>query len=214
MNKNIGIIGSGVVGQTLAAGFVKHGYSVKLGTRDVSKLAVWSSENEAIEITDVKSVAAFADILILAVKGSAAITVLKSIGSDILAGKIIIDTTNPIADLPPENGVIRFSTDLNQSLMEQLQTEFPQVNFVKSFNSIGSAFMVNPKFESKPTMFICGNDEKSKKTVSAILDKFGFETEDMGRVEAARAIEPLCILWCIPGFLRNQWSHAFRLMKG
>jgi 8-hydroxy-5-deazaflavin:NADPH oxidoreductase len=73
--------------------------------------------------------------------------------------------------------------------------------------------MVNPQFKSgKPTMFICGNDEAAKLTVSGILDQFGWETADMGKAEAARAIEPLCMLRCIPGFLHNQWVHAFKLL--
>jgi predicted dinucleotide-binding enzyme len=62
-------------------------------------------------------------------------------------------------------------------------------------------------------MFICGNDSRAKQEVSRILDRFGFEAEDMGGAQAARAIEPLCILWCIPGFLHNQWMHAFKLLK-
>ena len=62
-------------------------------------------------------------------------------------------------------------------------------------------------------MFICGNDEDAKQTVSKILDSFGWETADMGMVEAARAIEPLCMLWCISGILRNEWTHAFKLLK-
>ncbi len=74
--------------------------------------------------------------------------------------------------------------------------------------------MVNPQFQGgKPTMFICGNDDQAKKTVTQILDQFGWETNDMGRVEAARAIEPLCILWCIPGFLRNDWVHALKVLN-
>jgi hypothetical protein len=74
--------------------------------------------------------------------------------------------------------------------------------------------MYKPNFSGGvPTMFICGNDEDAKKTVTNVLASFGWETEDMGRVEAARAIEPLCILWCIPGFIRNQWQHAFKLLK-
>jgi predicted dinucleotide-binding enzyme len=64
-----------------------------------------------------------------------------------------------------------------------------------------------------PTMFICGNHDESKKTVIQILRIFGWESEDLGQVEAARAIEPLCILWCIPGMLRNDWMHAFKLLK-
>jgi len=110
--------------------------------------------------------------------------------------------------------VLKFFTNLDESLMERLQREFSSVRFVKAFNSVGRACMVNPAFVGgKPTMFICGNDEAAKKVVSEILDQFGWETADMGKAEAARAIEPLCILWCIPGFLRNDWTHAFKLLS-
>jgi predicted dinucleotide-binding enzyme len=99
--------------------------------------------------------------------------------------------------------------------MERLQHEFVDVRFVKAFNSVGSACMVNPQFQGgKPTMFsFCGNDWAAKQTVSTILAQFGWETADMGKAEAARAIEPLCMLWCIPGFLRNDWAHAFKLLS-
>jgi predicted dinucleotide-binding enzyme len=131
-----------------------------------------------------------------------------------MAGKPIIDATNPIADAPPENGVLKFFTDLDDSLMEQLQSAFPDLRFVKAFSSVGSSLMVDPQFkDGKPTMFICGNDDAAKNTVSGILDQFGWETEDMGTAAAARAIEPLCILWCIPGFQKNEWNHAFKLLK-
>jgi predicted dinucleotide-binding enzyme len=97
--------------------------------------------------------------------------------------------------------------------MEQLQIAFPEANFVKAFNSVGNAFMIDPKFESKPTMFICGNNENAKLEVSAILNKIGWESADFGKVQSARAIEPLCMLWCIPGILNNEWKHAFKLLK-
>jgi predicted dinucleotide-binding enzyme len=98
--------------------------------------------------------------------------------------------------------------------MEQLQKQYPRTNFVKAFSSVSNARMVNPQFEGgKPTMFICGNDPAAKERVTGILDQFGWETEDMGSVEAARAIEPLCMLYCIPGFTRDQWTHAFKLLK-
>ncbi len=158
-------------------------------------------------------VASSSDIIIIAVKGTAAEKVVESIKNH-LKGKTVIDVTNPIADLPPDNGVLKYFTTLNQSLMEQLQKIAPKANFVKAFNSVGNAFMVNPDFgKTIPTMFICGNNQKAKNEVKEILAKFGWETEDMGKVEAARAIEPLCILWCIPGLLRNNWSHAFKLLK-
>jgi hypothetical protein len=97
--------------------------------------------------------------------------------------------------------------------MEELQETAPDANFVKGFNSVGNAFMVNPSFKSKPTMFICGNNKEAKKEVSAIIDQFGWEAADFGMAESARAIEPLCMLWCIPGLSNNEWTHAFKLLK-
>jgi predicted dinucleotide-binding enzyme len=130
-----------------------------------------------------------------------------------LTAKTVIDATNPVADAPPVNGVLKLFTSHDESLMERLQREFPSANFVKAFNSVGSALMVNPQFKGgKPTMFICGNSEAAKKSVGGILDQFGWEVADMGSAEAARAIEPLCMLWCLPGFLRNEWVHAFKLL--
>ena len=156
----------------------------------------------------------FADLVVLAVKGTVAADALRAAGESNLAGKTVIDATNPIADAPPVNGVLKFFTDLDESLMERLQREFESARFVKAFSSVGNALMVNPQFEGgRPTMFICGNDDSAKNTVAEILSQFGWETADMGKVEAARAIEPLCMLWCIPVFLRNQSGHAFKLLS-
>lgn len=210
----IGVLGSGVVAQSLAAGFLRHGHEVTLGTRTASKLADWNKQNPKANIAGFAETAKFGELVVLAVKGSAALEALRAAGAVNLVSKTVIDATNPIADAPPSNGVLKFFTNLDESLMERLQREFKEARFVKAFNSVGSACMVNPKFKGgKPTMFICGNDEAAKKTVSGILDQFGWETADMGKAEAARAIEPLCILWCIPGFLRNDWSHAFKLLS-
>ena len=131
-----------------------------------------------------------------------------------LSGKCVIDVVNPIEDAPPDHGVLRFFTTLDKSLMEQLQSEFPDARFVKAFNSVGQGLMINPAFaDGRPTNFICGNDAAAKQTVSGIPDQFGWDAADMGTAEAARAIEPLCMLWCIPGFLRNEWTHAFKLLR-
>jgi len=140
---------------------------------------------------------------------------LRQAGEANLRNKIVIDATNPIAKEPPEDGVIRYFTSPNESLMERLQAAFPDVKFVKAFNSVGQALMVNPQFpDGKPTMFYCGNDADAKRWVATILDQFGWEAADMGTAKAARAIEPLAQLWCIPGFRENSWTgHAFRMLR-
>lgn len=209
----IGVLGSGDVAQTLAAGFIKHGHQTMIGTRDKTKLADWLKTNPTAKVGSFSDTAAFGEDVVLAVKGSAATDVLRAAGSANLAGKLVMDACNPIADAPPANGVLKFFTSLDKSLMEQLQSEFPAAHFVKAFNSVGAPQMVNPEFKAgKLTMFICGNDGDAKVIATEILDQFGWETADMGKVEAARAIEPLCMLWCIPGFTRNEWTHAFKLL--
>lgn len=212
----IGIIGSGIVGQTLARAFQAEGYSVMISSRDKNKpeLTGFTAANPGILPGNFTDAAAFGEILVLATSGEAAEAALELAGAANLTGKIIIDATNPIAKQAPVNGVLRFFTDINYSLMEALQKAFPSARFVKAFSSVGSAFMYKPDFAAgKPTMFIAGNDPAAKETVTSILSAFGWDTEDMGTAEAARAIEPLAILWCIPGFLKNQWSHAFKLLK-
>jgi len=214
-SSKIAIIGTGMVGDALAAGFLKHGHEVMRGSRDPVKLDEWKAQAGARASTGTfEQAAAWGDLVVLAVKGSGAESALSLCGPKNLAGKTVIDATNPIADTPPVKGVLSFFTTFDESLMERLQAKAPEAHFVKCFSCVGSAFMVDPDFGgTKPTMFICGDDAGAKEEVRAILDAFGWETEDMGPVEAARAIEPLCILWCIPGFARNEWSHAFKLLK-
>lgn len=212
-NMKVGILGSGDVAKALGGGFLKHGHEVMMGTRAAAKLADWAKQNPKVRVGGFADAARFAELGVLAVKGTAALDALRAAGAANLAGKPVIDATNPIADSPPVNGVLKFYTSLDDSQLERLQREFADVRFVKAFNSVGNAFMVDPPFQDgKPTMFICGNDEAAKQIVRGILDQFGRETADMGKAEGARAIEPLCILWCIPGFLRNEWSHAFKLL--
>ncbi|NTW66892.1 MAG: NAD(P)-binding domain-containing protein [Nitrospirae bacterium] len=209
----IGILGSGDVAKSLARGFLKYGHDVVMGTRTTAKLGDFAKEQPKARFGSFGDAARFGELVVLAVKGTAAADALRMAGPANLDGKPVMDATNPIADAAPVNGVLTFFTTLNESLMERLQKEFPKARFVKAFNSVGNAFFVNPRFTGgKPTMFICGNDDGAKRTVAGIVEQFGWEAADMGMAEAARAIEPLCMLWCIPGFLRNDWSHAFKLL--
>jgi hypothetical protein len=210
----VGVIGSGVVSGVLADGFLKHGHEVMRGSREPEKLAGWSrGAGQKARVGTFEEAARFGELVVLAVKGSAAPDVVEGCAGA-LAGKTVVDTTNPIADAPPVNGVLRFFTGPNESLLETLQARAPGARLVKAFSCVGNALMVNPELPGgKPTMFICGNDEEAKRRVAGVLDRFGWETEDLGTAEAARAIEPLCMLWCIPGFLRNSWTHAFKLLR-
>ena len=213
--KKIGIIGSGVVGKTLAKGFLQYGYDTTIASRSTEKrLELQAELGNNIHVADFASTAQNADMVVLAVKGTKAKEAMLICGLDNLHGKTIIDATNPIADAAPQNGVLRYFSDINFSLMEDLQTTIPNAHFVKAFSCVGSAFMVNPNFDGqKPSMFICGNNDGAKQDVADILTQFGWDIEDMGKAEAARAIEPLAMLWCIPGMLQGKWSHAFKLLK-
>jgi 8-hydroxy-5-deazaflavin:NADPH oxidoreductase len=212
----IGIIGSGQVGQVLAAAFLKEGHSAMLGSRTPDKEAVvqWKANNPGGLTGTFAEAAAFGDLIVLATQGAATQEAIELAGVGHFTGKTVIDATNPIAPGAPVNGVLPFFTTLDDSLMERLQRQLPEAHLVKAFSSVGNHFMYQPDFGGiLPTMFICGNDASAKQTVTDILTAFGWETADMGGVEAARAIEPLCILWCLPGFLHNQWMHAFKLLK-
>ena len=213
--KKIAVLGSGAVGQALADGFLKHGYDVMRGSRDPDKLADWKAKASGHAATGTfAQAAAWGELVVLAVKGTAAEAVLDLAGSGNLADKTVVDTTNPIAESAPTNGVLHFFTTLEDSLMERLQRRVPAARFVKAFSCVGNTQMVDPQLPGgPPTMFICGNHAAAKAEVKAILGQFGWDIEDLGAVEAARAIEPLCILWCIPGFLQNRWTHAYKVLR-
>ncbi len=210
----IGVLGSGVVGQVLADGLLKHGHEVMRGSRDPAKLQAWrSGAGPRAQAGRFGEAAAFGALVVLAVKGSAALAAVEACG-DALAGKVVLDTTNPIADAPPVNGVLQFFTGPGDSLLERLQARLPAARFVKAFSCVGSALMVDPRLPGgPPTMFICGNDEAARRQAATLVEQLGWEVEDLGAAEAARAIEPLCMLWCIPGFRQNRWGHAFKLLR-
>jgi hypothetical protein len=214
LNKKIGVLGSGAVGETLANGFLKYGCSVMRGSREPQKLESWRAKAGAkASVGTFAECAAFGEIIVLAVKGLAALEVAKACGAA-LDGKPVLDATNPLADKPPVDGILEVFTGPNDSLIERLQKQHPKARFVKAFSCVGNVNMVDPRFDGgRPTMFICGDDASAKEEARNILDVFGWETEDLGTARGGRAIEPLCITWCAPGFLQNRWTHAFKVLK-
>jgi 8-hydroxy-5-deazaflavin:NADPH oxidoreductase len=211
--KKFAVLGSGDVGQVLAKGLAASGYEVRIGTRSPGKLAKFS-QSTGIPEGQFKDLAAWADAAVLAVLGTAALEAVELAGPKNLNGKLVIDTTNPTGNEPPVDGVLPFFTGPNESLMERLQAAYPGIAFVKAFNSVGSDLMVHPMLSGgPPTMFYCGNDTAAKGVVARLLEQLGWEGADMGSAVAARSIEPLAQLWCIPGFRENDWTHAFRLLR-
>jgi predicted dinucleotide-binding enzyme len=212
--KKVAVLGSGPVAQALASGLKSHGYEVRIGNRSLEKVEAFAGR-AGIAAGTLADAAAWADAVVLAVAGRAALQALEAAGAANLRGKTVIDTTNPIAEEPPEEGVIRYFTGPNESLMERLQAAFPEARLVKAFNSVGNSLMVDPRLPGgRPTMFYCGNDAEAKGAVARLIEQFGWEPADMGTAAAARAIEPLAQLWCIPGFRENDWKHAFKLLRG
>ena len=213
---NIGVLGSGDVGQTLGAGFLKHGQQVMLGTRNPQKPEVqkWVGSHFGAKAGTFEEAAKFGEVIVLATLGTAAEHALQLAGTANLAGKTVIDACNPIAEgESPQQGVLKFFTGPNESLGERLQAKFPEAHIVKAFNSVGASQMVNPHYEQgTPTMFYCGENTSAKQQAAKIITQFGWEPFDCGGIIGSRAIEPLCILWCLPGFLRNQWTHAFKVV--
>jgi predicted dinucleotide-binding enzyme len=204
----VAILGSGVVGQTLAAGLRDLGHTVTIGSRTGKDVEGWDGATATFA-----DALTGADVAVLSVKGSAAEDLVASLASQ-LDGVVVLDTTNPIADVAPTDGVLAYFTGPNESLLERLQAAAPRAKLVKAFNSVGSALMVQPALPGgTPTMFIAGNDEGARATAGEVIRSLGWEVEDLGTAVAARAIEPLCMLWCIPGMRDNDWVHAFKLLR-
>jgi predicted dinucleotide-binding enzyme len=199
----------------LGSGFLKHGHQAMLGTRDPNKpeLRRWAAGNPTGSTGTFEQAAGFGEMVVLATLGSAAVDAVRLAGPAHFAGKTVMDATNPIADTPPSGGILSFFTGPNDSLGERIQAALPRAHVVKAFNSVGAGNMVNPSYrQGPPTMFLCGDSADAKQQVSGIIRQFGWEPFDCGGIVAARAIEPLCILWCLRGFQHNQWDHAFKLL--
>ena len=209
----IGILGSGSVAQTLAVGFLDRGHDVMLGTRDANKLATWRSEAGAkASVGTFRDAAAFGEIVVLATLGTATLDVLDAAGKEHFAGKVVMDATNPLSH---DGDKLELSMGFSESLGERIAAAIPDARVVKAFNSVGAPLMVDPKLPGgPPDMFIAGNDAQAKDTVAEIARAFGWGVVDAGGIEAARLLEPLCILWVDYGVRTGTWNHAFKLLRG
>lgn len=211
----IGIIGSGEVGKALARGFVSRNHEVMIGSRDPSKLADFIKEQkDRVRAGTFEETAKFAEIAVVATLFSGTKHAIELAGPQNFAGKVVIDVTNPLAF--PEGKPPELSLGFNNSAGEEVQRWLPDAKVVKAFNIIGNAYMVDPKFPGgPPTMFIAGNDDAAKKTVTEIIESFGWQNEvvDLGGIEASRYLEPMCIVWVHYGIRTGAWGHAFKILR-
>lgn len=211
----IGILGTGDVGRALGNGFIKYGHQVRMGSRDVNnvKMNEWVKlAGDSASSGTFEEAAKFGEVIIIATLWTGTENALRIAAENNFTGKTVIDATNPLdfsKGMPPS-----LALGYNDSGGEQIQRWIPDAFVVKAFNIVGNANMVNPDFDcGPPDMFICGNNEKSKLTVSEILKQFGWNVIDTGGIEGARLLEPMCILWVIYGLQTNSWKHAFKLLR-
>jgi predicted dinucleotide-binding enzyme len=216
----IGILGSGDVGRRLGDGFIELGHSIKVGSRDPNKrdIAQWVSNHGGEEVGKASSgsfaeAASFAELIVLATLWNGTPNAIRMADQKNFTGKVVIDVTNPLdfsKGMPP-----RLAVGHTDSGGETIQRILPQSKVVKAFNIVGNPHMVHPDFPGgPPTMFICGNDEESKKIVTdKILTPFGWETVDIGGIEGSSLIESLALLWITYYFRTNTGNHAFKLLR-
>jgi 8-hydroxy-5-deazaflavin:NADPH oxidoreductase len=209
----IAILGTGDVGKALARGFVDRGDEVTIGSRDPEKAR--SSAREAgtrAGGATFAEAAEWGELAVLATGGSGTENALRLAGAAALAGKVLIDATDPLVFTPGLPPALALGHD--DSGGEQVQRWLPSSGVVKAFDIVGHAHMVRPDFPGgPPDMFYCGNDDAAKKTVERILKDFGWSTNDIGGIEGARLLEPMCTLWVLYGLRGGGWTHAFRLLK-
>lgn len=208
----VGVLGSGDVGRVLAAGFAGLGHEVKIGSRDPQKLAEWAaSAGELVSTGTFEEAARFGDLIVLATLGVATAEAIRLAGERHFDGKVVIDTTNPLdfsQGMPP-----RLSVGHTDSLGEQIQRQLPNAKVVKAFNTVGNPYMIQPKFPGgPPDMFLCGDDEGAKKIVSQICEHFGWGVIDIGGIDGARHLEPMCVVWVLHGARSGSWKHAFKML--
>lgn len=210
----IGILGTGDVGKALGNGFIALGHEVKMGSRDArnEKAVAWAATSGINASTGTFADAVkFGDVIVLALAWTGAENALKLAGPENFAGKVVIDAINPL--LFTEKGP-ELAIGHTDSAGETVQRWLPAAHVVKAFNIVGFAHMFKPDFPcGPPDMFICGNDEGAKKTVAGILKDFGWPAIDIGGIEGARLLEPMCILWVGYAMRAGNGNHAFKLLR-
>lgn len=209
----IGILGSGIVGTQLALGFLKLGYEIKMGTRDISKLDSWVKEaGTNASIGSFEDAAKFGELIVIATSWLGAKNAIELAGKENFSNKTVIDVTNPLGKL--EGGMPAFDASPGNSAGERIQNWLPEAKIVKAFNTVNAHTMWNPKREEgDPDLFIAGNNENAKNEVSSIAKKWGWKRIiDMGDISKSIWLESLAMFWINYLFKYKVNTHAFKLL--
>ncbi len=211
----IGVLGSGNVGKTLAAGFLKLGYDVKIGTRDKEKLIEWAGkEGKGVSIGSFSETADFGEIIVIATAWNGTENAIKMANKHNFSGKIVIDVTNPLK-IEKEGEAPTLAVAYPQSAGALIQKWLSDAKVVKAFNMTPAHYMTNPKLQDgEPSLFIVGNDADAKNKVRELISAFGWkDIHDLGDIEQAYLLEAIAMTWIRHGFLNNHWNHAWKLLK-
>lgn len=213
----IAVIGTGNVAQALVNGLISEGYDVKVGSRSLEKdsenITKLKKAHSNVSITSYTEAVEFGDVIVLPVPGSALVDVIQEIGVQKFEGKILWDITNALSAEAPANGVIKLITTPEESLAEKIQKLLPSTHVIKAMNTVGAHLMYKPTLSEKGTVFVAGNDEQAKDKVSSIVEKFGWESYNTGKIESSRALEYMGQLYVAQGILYNGWNSTFKYVK-
>lgn len=209
----VGILGSGDVAKSIGRGFLSEGHEVKLGSREPEKLAAWVRESgRGASSGTVSETAKFGEIVVLAVHGTKAVEAIRSAGLDHFAGKIVIDTTNPL-DMAG-GGSLKLVGSLGSSGGELIQQALPGASVVKAFNTVGHIHFYKPAFAGgPPDMFICGDDPKAKEQVGQWCRSFGWNPIDVGGISSSHYLEAAAMVWILTAMSGAHWNQAFKLLR-
>ncbi|HVP37797.1 MAG TPA: NAD(P)-binding domain-containing protein [Candidatus Saccharimonadales bacterium] len=211
----IGILGSGDVGQSLGKGFTSRDHTVRMGSRTPGseKVQAWVAQaGPRASAGTFAEAAAFGELLVLSTLWGGTQSAIEQAGAHNFAGKVVLDTTNPLVFTP--NAPPTLAVGHTDSAGEQVQRWLPRARVVKVFNTVGHAHMVDPQFPGgPPDMFLCGEDPEAKRVAAQICRSFGWSTVDVGGIEGARLLEPMCALWVGHGLRTGSWNHAFKLLR-
>lgn len=209
----IAVIGAGNVGRALGSGWAKTGHEIIFGVRDLNKPEVRALCEQISATAAAPGDAAMqCDVVVLALPWNVAEDAVKSLGN--LKGKVVIDSMNPLV---MKDGALELERGYSTSAGEAVASWLPAAKVVKTFNQVGAEMMMaGDRFETRPVMFLAGDDDSAKSTVAGLVSDLGFEALDAGALKQARILEPFAMVWINQALFRGlgrNWAFGVIRVK-